>query len=383
MKIADVSTTLLSRMHEPEWQWQINNFRAVKADAAIVTITTDQDVVGIGEASPYGYPTLIAEQVTKLAPEITGLDPQQALHLGLHPNGASLSYDCAVAAIDAALWDIRGKVEGKRVADLLKAEGALGSVRLYASGGCNYDWGNHPEALVEEVVGYQKEGFLACKVRIGTHWDWDNVTPARQIALLRDLRDAVGDDFELMLDGNCRLTEAEALAVGRGLDELHFTWFEEPIPKTDLAGYVRLNEAFDTPVTGGESWTTLEQFAPFLEVHAYSIAQPDVGTCGMTEAWRIVQAAARNGVDVCPHNWHNGLLTIIQANLVAALPHPHVLELCRHQGPLQWALLKDPPSIANGVLVLPSAPGYGVALATNLEEKYPYIEGDYRIDVYR
>jgi L-alanine-DL-glutamate epimerase-like enolase superfamily enzyme len=200
---------------------------------------------------------------------------------------------------------------------------------------------------------------------------------------LREVRDAVGADFELMLDANCRLSEEEALEVGSGLDELNFAWFEEPIARADLDGYVRLNNAIRTPVTGGESWTTLEQFHPFLEAGAYSVAQLDVGTAGMTESWRIVEAATRFGVRVCPHNWHNGLLTMMQAHLVAALSDPHVLELCQLQGPLQWGLLLEPPTIHDGYLDLPDAPGYGVELAQDLSDKYPDIEGDYRIMVAR
>lgn len=370
-------------MHPPQEQWQTNNFRAVKADAALVIVMTDDGMRGIAEASPYGDPALIAGKVNELAPELIGREPLDALRVGLHPNGVHLSHDCAVAGLDAALWDLRGKLEGKRVAELLRSSGALTSVRLYASGGCNYDWRNEPERLVEEIVGYAKQGFTAAKIRIGTQWSWDRITPRRQLALLRDVRDAVGSEFELMLDGNCRLDEDEALEVGRGLDELHFTWFEEPVARADLPAYVRLNHALATPVTGGESWTTLEQFQPFLAAGAYSVAQLDVGTTGMTESWRIVEAAERFGVRVCPHNWHNGLLTMMQANLVAALPEPHVLELCQHQGPLQWGILEKPPVIHDGVLELPEGAGYGVELAENLTERFPFVEGDYRIMVVR
>jgi L-alanine-DL-glutamate epimerase-like enolase superfamily enzyme len=193
----------------------------------------------------------------------------------------------------------------------------------------------------------------------------------------------VGDEFDLMLDGNCRLSEEEALAVGRGLDELHFTWFEEPIDRENMEGYVRLNAALDLPVTGGESFSTVEQFYPYIASGAYAIAQPDVGISGMTECWRIVEAATRFGIEVCPHNWHNGMLTMVQANLVAAVPHPHVLELCQHQGPLQWDVLDTPPVISNGHLELSEGPGYGVALASDLEERYPYVEGNWRLVVER
>jgi L-alanine-DL-glutamate epimerase-like enolase superfamily enzyme len=384
MKITDITAISLSRMHSVEEQWKTMGFNCVKADASIVTIDTDDEsIVGIAEPSPYGVPSVIADNVAKLKPELIGLDPLEALAVGLHPNGFSLSYDCAVAGIDAALWDIRGKIEGKRVADLLRPGGALQSVRLYASGGCRIDWRGNPEALIDEVLGYQAQGFTAAKVRIGTRWSWDGVTPARVIALYRELRQAVGDEFELMCDAGTQLSEEEALELGRGLDDLRFTWYEEPLDRRNVQGYVRLNRALDLPVTGGEALTTLEQFYPYLASGAYAIAQPDVGISGMTETWRIVQAAQRFGVHVCPHNWHNGLLTMMQANLVAALPDPHVLELCRHQGPLQWDVLSESPAILDGSLKLPDAPGYGVSVADSLEDRYPYVEGSWRLLVDR
>ena len=262
VKITDINALSLSRMHSLDEQWKCADFNCVKADSSIVQVVTDEGIVGIAEPSPYGMPSVIADNVARIKPELIGRDPFEALGIGLHPNGHSLSYDCAIAGIEAALWDIRGKIEGKRVADLLRPQGALESVRLYASGGCNYDWHSHPETLVAEVADYEKQGFTASKIRVGTKWSWDGVTPKRLLELLAEVRHAVGDNFELMLDGNCRLSEDEALEVGRGLDELHFTWFEEPIDRENRQGYVRLNQALDLPVTGGESFTTLSSFTP-------------------------------------------------------------------------------------------------------------------------
>lgn len=94
-------------------------------------------------------------------------------------------------------------------------------------------------------------------------------------------------------------------------------------------------------------------------------------------------AKQRYGVDTCPHSWHNGLMAMEHAHYVAALPNPRVLELCRIQGPLQWAILKEPPRIEDGWLHLPEAPGLGVNLTDNLEAKFPYIEGHYAVRVQR
>jgi L-alanine-DL-glutamate epimerase-like enolase superfamily enzyme len=383
MVITNIKTLCLSRLHEPERIWCTARYRTIKADCAIVVIETDEGAFqGIGEACAYGVPGLIREWVGWLAPEMIGRDPRDAAIVP-HPNGLSRAYDCAVGGLDTALWDLKGKLSGKRVCDLLRPKGVPDRVRLYASGGVRYDWRARPEQLIEEVLGYIADGYTACKVRIGTDWTWDGVTVDRFLGLIRELAQAVDGRLELMLDGNQRLSEEQSLAVARELDRLKFTWFEEPLPKQDIAAYARLNAAVDLPITGGEGFTTAEQFRPYLEQRAYGIVQPDAGMCGITETFRIAEVAERYGVKLCPHSWHNGLMAMANAHVVAALSQPTVLELCTAQGPLQWAILAEPPRIEKGYLTLADRPGLGVTMGADLEERFPLIEGHYAIEVER
>ena len=381
MKITDVTTLCLSRLHEPERQWITARYRTIKADCAIVVVQTDGGMTGIGEACAYGIPTRIREWVEWLKPTLVGCDPTDP-SIVPHTNDRSRPHDTAVAGIDSALWDLRAKAQGKRVAELL-TDKPLERVRLYASSGCRYDWRDRPEQLIEETLGYRDDGFTACKVRIGTAWSWDGVTVDRYLNLMRELRQAVGDDMELMVDGNQRLTEEQALDIAQEFDRLGFTWFEEPIPQDGVAGYARLNAAVGMPITGGEQFTTLERFRPYLEKRAYGVVQPDARCSGITEAMRIAKAAHCYGVDCCPHSWHNGLMTMANAHLVAAIPNPRVLEVCMIQGPLQWEILAEKPVIRDGYLEFPDKPGLGVDLAPDLEERFPYIEGHYAIVVER
>jgi L-alanine-DL-glutamate epimerase-like enolase superfamily enzyme len=383
MLITKIETLCLSRLHEPERIWCTARYRTLKADCAIVVIETDEGPLqGIGEACAYGVPGLIREWVRWLAPGLIGRDPGDAAIVP-HPNGHSRAYDCAVAGLDAALWDLKGQLAGRRVCDLLRQEGAPDRVRLYASGGVQYDWRQRPEQLIDEVLGYVAAGYTASKVRIGTHWAWDGVTTDRFLGLMREMAQAVDGRLELMLDGNQRLTEEQSLTIARELDRLGFTWFEEPLPKEDVAAYARLNAAVDLPITGGEGFATAEQFRPYLEQRAYSIVQPDAGICGITETMRIAEVAARHGATLCPHSWHNGLMGMANAHVIAALPSPTMLELCMVQGPLQWAILARPPRIEQGYLHLPDWPGLGVMLAANLEQRFPLIEGHYAVEVER
>jgi L-alanine-DL-glutamate epimerase-like enolase superfamily enzyme len=381
MKIERLETLCLSRLHEPERQWFTSRYRTVKADCAIVIVHADSGACGIGEASPYGWPLLIRDWVDWLAPGLVGRDPTDP-GIVPHPNGRSRAHDAAVAGIDCALWDLRGQAAGVPVRQLLSGA-PLDRVRLYASAGCSYDWRDDPTQLIREALGWIEAGYTAFKFRLGSEWAWDGVTVDRFLGLVRELAQAVDGRMELMLDGNCRLSEAQALSIAFVLDELGFAWFEEPIPGDQIDGYARLCAAVETPITGGESLTTLEAFRPYLERGAYDIVQQDAGLCGITEAMRIADAAQRYGVDVCPHSWHNGVMAIENAHLVAALPHPRVLELCQIQGPLQWDIVAARPAIDDGWLLLSDAPGLGVTLADGLAERYPYIEGHYGIQVNR
>jgi L-alanine-DL-glutamate epimerase-like enolase superfamily enzyme len=376
MKITRLQTLCLSRPHEPERQWITAKYRTVKADCAIVIIDTDEGIQGIGEACAYGGPPQIREHVARLSEDLVGLDPTLP-ETAPQPTGER-SADTAVAGIDAALFDIRGKATGVPVSELISAA-PLKRIRLYASSGCRYDWEDRPEQVVDEAIGYADQGFTALKIRIGTDWSRSGVTVERFLPLLRKVTDAVGDRMDLMLDGNQRLTDEEALTIARALDEMKWTWFEEPIPQADVSGYAHLNAIVGIPITGGEQFTTLAMYEPYLRRHAYAIVQADAGCCGITEGLRIGRAAHKLGAGMCPHNWHNGLMTMANAHLVAALPDPKVLELCMIQGPLQWDILRDPPVIEDGHLVLPDAPGLGVNLSDDLEERFPYIEGHYAV----
>ncbi|MEW6752568.1 MAG: mandelate racemase/muconate lactonizing enzyme family protein [Candidatus Latescibacterota bacterium] len=384
MKITAIHALCLSRPHEPERQWRTAGVRVPKADCAIVVVETDAGIRGIGEACAYGGPVGIRTEVQRAAGQLVGRDPADPTLLP-RPIGFNATVDTALAGLDAALLDIRGQREGRKVCELLAGPAArpLERVRLYASGGVDFDWEHHPESVIDEAQGYIQQGFTAFKMRIGTEWSWAGVTPERFIDLARQLTQAVAGRMELMLDGNQRLTEAQSLQIGRALDELGWTWFEEPIPQRDVEGYARLNAALGLPITGGEQYTRVELFEPYLQQQAYGIVQADGGWCGLTEGMRIARRAHQFGVPHCPHNWHNGLMTVANAHLVAAMPDPRVLELCMVQGPLQWEILKEKPVIRDGWLELPDRPGLGVELAEGLEERFPYLEGSWAVRVER
>jgi L-alanine-DL-glutamate epimerase-like enolase superfamily enzyme len=387
VKITALRTLCGTRLHGVDEQWITDRYRSIKADIAVVVVETDGGVTGTGEACAYGIPRQIADWVQWYSPQLVGTDLEDLSALP-RPTGTALDqvrlsgHDFAVAGIDCAVWDARGKAAGQPVRTLLAA-GADDSIAVYASGGVRYDWHADPHVLVADVRSYADAGYRTVKVRLGTHWAWDGVTPDRFLRLLDEVRDEVGPDLGIAVDANSRLRRDEAAVLAAGLAERGVLWLEEPLPKDDLAGYAWLKTQTDLAISGGESFTTLEQFRPWLQAGAFDIVQPDAGVCGISEVVRIGRAAAAHGARLIPHSWHNGLMAMANAHAVAALPNSDMVEECMVQGPLKWGVLKGGSPVLDGNLKMPDAPGLGVELIDDLEQRYPYVEGHYSIEVFR
>jgi len=161
MKITDVRTLCLSRKHEPELIWFSSEFRAFKADCPIVIIETDGGLQGISEPSTYGDPPALKERAEELKHRLIGEDPEDP-SLVPENTGDALG-DIYNAGIELALWDIRGKIADKRVADLILDElpgperQPHERLRLYASAGVQYDWGNNPESVIDEAIHLEEQ----------------------------------------------------------------------------------------------------------------------------------------------------------------------------------------------------------------------------------
>ena len=391
MKITNIETICLSRIHEIENQWKTFNVKTLKADVAIVVVSTDSDLVGIGEACAYGNPSFIKIWIDKFAPEIIGKDPREIEflphpvgftheHFNYKNNSFLRGHDSAVGGLDCAIWDLKAKINKTSVSKLISPK-SKDSMKVYASSGVRYDWREDPNQLIEETKSYIDLGFSATKVRIGTKWTWDNVTTDKFIGLMKDLSSEVGKKMNLMVDGNCNLNIEQASKIAKDLEKLGFIWFEEPINKDDIEGYIKLNASVEMPISGGEQLTTLAQFVPYIDKKAYDIIQPDVGEAGITECLRISKYAENNGIKVIPHSWHNGLMVVASAHFASSLLNPQFVEMCMVQGPLQWDILKEYPIKSGSISI--EGPGLGVNLADNLTEKFPYIEGNYFVDVVR
>jgi L-alanine-DL-glutamate epimerase-like enolase superfamily enzyme len=352
----------------------------------LVQVFTDQGLVGIGESSQYGGPELIQKYVEEqVKPRLVGKNPFDVEHLTAVWQPAPWGQQVAWAGVDGALWDIIGKAKNLPVYQILAVDHPPNPhIRMYASGGVEYAWYKRPEDLIDEAVRYKEAGYTAFKFRIGTDWKASGITVAKYIPYLRKLREAVGPDFDLIQESNMRLTLDECLELAPVLEELRFLWFEEPVPRREpgaIDNYRKIRAALKTvKVSGGETMVTRNEFKEWVDRDGYDIVQPDCNTTGVTEAWHIARLAYLNGKLCCPHNWHGGLTTMMNAALVAGIPNHLMLELNQTFNPLKEEVFREPLVVKKGYLDLPNKPGFGVELAASAEElarKFPYLPGHY------
>lgn len=386
LKITDIKVTLLSYALPQDKIWVTGTIECWKTDAVLVQVFTDQGIVGIGESSQYGGPELIKKFVEEqVKPRLVGKNPFDVEHLTAVWQPAPWGQQVAWAGVDGALWDIIGKAKNLPVYQLLAVDHAPNPhIRMYASGGVEYAWYKRPEDLIDEAVRHKEAGYTAFKFRIGTDWKASGITVAKYIPYLRKLREAVGPDFDLMQESNMRLTLEECLELAPVLEELKFLWFEEPIPRREpgaIDGYRKIRAAMKTvKVSGGETMVTRNEFKEWVDRDGYDIVQPDCNTTGVTEAWHIARLAHLNGKLCCPHNWHGGLTTMMNAALVAGIPNHLMLELNQTFNPLKEEVFREPLVVKKGYLDLPARPGFGVELAGSAEElarKFPFLPGHY------
>jgi L-alanine-DL-glutamate epimerase-like enolase superfamily enzyme len=346
---------------------------------AVVRLDTDEGVTGWGEASDcYGhrYPltlkALFEETVQWL---LVGQDPtaleelmwrlRRSLYAPLGARGLVIQ---ALSAVDIALWDIRGKLLGKSVSELLGRKRE--SVPLYAAGKpALYE---APEWNVEFFAPLLERGVTAAKVRTGRDFAWDR-------AMVERVRELLPDGIEMFVDGKYNYTPESARRFARVLAGIGVEIFEEPIPHLDLELVRQLGRATPVALAYGEHAFTVHDFRDLLIRGEVRHLEPDVTVCGgFTEAMKVLHLAEIHGAHVVPHC--GGLTAIgMAANLafVSAYPDPTYFEYdARPEQPLRDRVAAGAPfaldKVADGVLPIPNAPGLGIEVDEDAFTAFPY-----------
>ena len=316
------------------------------AGSVRVTLGTDEGISGVGDVSfgrIAGAPTALASLIEhELRPLVLGADPAYVrgiyrdMQRETEYHGTFGLATFGIAAVDTALWDTLGKSLG---VPCWKLWGRVhDKIRAYAMVG----WLNYSDDEVRDICAQAvSQGFRAVKIKVGYP------TLREDIRRVQTVRDAVGDDVEIMVDANQSLTVAEAKRRGAAFGDIGCLWWEEPIPADDIDGYAALSDALDIPVATGENLYSSGQFARFLKRGAVDIIQPDLRRAGGPTS--LLQVGAMADAFGIPYASHGG--GPVQLNVMACLPNAYYLETGL-LAPDSHLNLKD------GFVNVPSGPGF-------------------------
>jgi L-talarate/galactarate dehydratase len=323
-------------------------------------LTTDEGIRGIG-LTFFGGPLTRAlkEAVEGLCSLTVGEDPLRPeaichkLRLAASGSGPGGIFTLALSAIDIALWDIKAKVLGQPLCNLLG--GYRNRVPTYASGALMRDTSmNYLAEAGPRLVGM---GFRQMKTQLGAER-----TVSEALERIRVLRQNIGPDVDLMCDINQRWDVNQAIEIGHRLEEFRLSWLEDVIAHDDYQGLARVADALTTPICAGEYHYGIRPFRHMLEARSIDIVMIDVARVGGITQWLKVAGMAEGfNIPVVSH-----LVPEIAVHLVAAVPNGLTVEYM----PWTLELFEKTPTIENGDILVPTEPGLGLQFDRSAMKRY-------------
>jgi galactonate dehydratase len=370
VKITDIDTLLID---SPGRKW------------TIVRVHTDAGLVGLGEATYSNKEPLVVAAVEHMKCELIGEDPARIEYLwhkiyrissvgGIWRMAGPVAMS-ALAGIDLALWDLKGKVANLPLVELLGGR-FRETVPLYT-----HFFGNTPEEAAESARRQVAAGYRALKT--GTRarsFDLyvEDGRPEETAAMFAAAREAVGPDVELLVDCHGRFTVANAIRLARALEPYRLYAFEDPVAPEDLSAYPKVRRGTTLPIMGSERLNTKTQFRQLLELDGVDIAQPDLMYAGgITEVRKIAAIADTFHVPVSIHSSKGPVGIVAAGHLIAAIPNAAPMEFMTGI-PWRDEILTEPLRIENGHLRLPEGPGLGLELDLEGVERHRWRVGDPR-----
>ena len=374
--IQSIETYVVRHELQAEEQFEYAQYRYNDRTILLCRITTDSGYSGWGEA--FG-PALIHKTTidTVYAPMLAGRSPfetdviWESLYNKLRDHGRKGLAIEALSAVDIALWDLKGRITGMPLWALMGGK-RRDRVMPYATGLYRRGGRDELKLLVDEAITYAERGFRAMKLKIGFGRDYD-------LAAVKAVRNAIGDDIELMVDANHAYNASSAIDLGRRMEEFDIGWFEEPVPPEDVEGYKEVKHALSIPVAGGEAEYTRFGFYPLFQARAIDVAQPDCTvTGGISEFMKIVALATVHNIQCYPHVWGSAVALYAGLHCALALPdfpqrlYPSEarLEFDQTSNIFRDSLAGEPLTMRDGYVEAPDGPGLGIEIDTDLVEQY-------------
>ena len=291
--------------------------------AHLVEIETDEGITGWGECFGPGNIALANKYIVEkvIQPLIIGEDPINKEYIWhkvynlLRDSGQKGMPIQALSGIDIALWDILAKKAKLPLYQLLGGK-TNNKIPVYGYGMMLQKKSVEElcELFKKEANQIKEKNFKAMKMKVG-------LGPKEDLKLVSAVREAIGDDFKLMVDANHAYNKNDALYVGRGLDEMEIYWFEEPVAPEDYDGYKELKEKLKTNIAGGEAEFTKYGWNQLIKNNCIDIAQPEVcGLGGITEYLKVSALAQSNFIPIVNHVWGSALSVAVNLHLLTSLP---------------------------------------------------------------
>ena len=333
-----------------------------------VRVTTDTGDTGWGQTSTYNADitaTIFHRQVAPWALDADALDIESLVRrIEEKEHKFPGSYRCrALAGLDTALWDLRGKLEGRPVVELLG--GKPRSLRVYAS---SMRRDISPDDEAARLVRLRDDlGFDAFKWRVAAECGRDvDQWPGRTEAIVPRVSRALGDDVAKLVDANSGFSPGRAIEVGGMLADEGITHFEEPCPYWRLDQTKAVADALTIDVTGGEQDWDLATWERMIDERVVDIVQPDVMYMGgIARTLTVARLAADAGLPCTPHSANLSRVTICTMHLLGAIANAGKYLELSIEGPdyypwQQNLFLGDPFAVRDGKVPIPSGPGWGV-----------------------
>ena len=321
MKISSIKSHVLRYELDKELGYSQQYYK--HRTAHLVEIETDEGITGWGECFGPGNIALANKYIVEkvIQPLIIGEDPINKEYIWhkvynlLRDSGQKGMPIQALSGIDIALWDILAKKAKLPLYQLLGGK-TNNKIPVYGYGMMLQKKSVEElcELFKKEANQIKEKNFKAMKMKVG-------LGPKEDLKLVSAVREAIGDDFKLMVDANHAYNKNDALYVGRGLDEMEIYWFEEPVAPEDYDGYKELKEKLKTNIAGGEAEFTKYGWNQLIKKNCIDIAQPEVcGLGGITEYLKVSALAQSNFIPIVNHVWGSALSVAVNLHLLTSLP---------------------------------------------------------------
>ena len=352
-----------------------------------VKVETDQPGLrGWGEASLEWKTRAVVGAVEDFAPMILGEDPGRIEHLYQKMYRQSFFRMgvigmSAISGIEQALWDIRGKALGVPVYQLLG--GAVrDKVRMYTHlGGGDMkavyetQYSADPQVFVDRALDVRSRGYNAVKVLITPPTESLNPIGAYRYAetMMAALREALGEDMDIMVDCHGRHFPGNAIEFCRVLAPFRPYFVEEPVPPENVDALVEVRKASPVPIATGERLVTRFQFREIFEKRACHIIQPDLCHCGgLWEAKKIAAMAETYFMGVAPHNPLGPVANAAALHFALSTPNFLIQEDMLSDVPWRWDVVKSSLKMENGYWLMTGDPGLGIEVDEVAAKKHPF-----------